>query len=115
MSGDKHRGIFGGSADIFYRLELDKSQQITKGETNQKYSSAASVLQKNSGARGGGSPDLCLPSDGPRPKPGPVEGFNAAFVVAVVGGESGVRRMCEMEEGGAEEETDGVAVNRSGV
>lgn len=47
MWGKKHRGIFLGNADIFYCVELHKSQQITKEETNQKYSSAPSVLQNS--------------------------------------------------------------------
>lgn len=47
MWGEKHRGIFWGKADIFYCVELHKSQQITKGEKNQKYSSAPSVLQNS--------------------------------------------------------------------
>lgn len=62
--GKKHRGIFLGNADIFYCVELHKSQQITKGETNQKHSSAPSVLQ-NSWAGGMAHPTFVSLRSGP--------------------------------------------------
>lgn len=88
MWGKKHRGIFSGNADIFYCVELHKSQQITKGETNQKYSSAPSVLQKASGAWGMAHPTfVSLWSgpviDGPRGKMVLVEVLMLTLVVGL--------------------------------
>ena len=49
---------------FFFFFLLHKSQQITKGETNQKYSSAPSVLQ-NSRAWGTAHPTFVSLHDGP--------------------------------------------------
>ncbi len=92
---------------FFYCVELHKSQQITKGETNQKYSSAPSVLQ-NSRAWGTAHPtfvSLCSGPliDGLRRELVLVEVFNAALLPWKA---NGIDCVYETEKGGAEEEAD---------
>lgn len=92
---------------FFYCVELHKSQQITKRETNQKYSSAPSVLQ-NSGAWGTAHLTFVSLWNGPL-----IDGVHREVVLVEVlplrclaWKANGISLMFETEEDGAEEERE---------